>query len=87
MRFITDYRRLNQKFVRNPYPLPRIGKTMQQLEGFQYATSLDLKMGYYTIRIFPSSQNMTMIVTEFRKFGYNRLPEGMRASGNSTKIT
>ena len=28
VRFITGYRRLNQKLVRNPYPLPRIGETM-----------------------------------------------------------
>ena len=29
--FIKDYRRLNQKLVGKPYPLPRIGETMQQL--------------------------------------------------------
>ena len=32
VRLITDYRRLNQKLVRNPYPLPRIGNNMHQLE-------------------------------------------------------
>ena len=48
-----DYRMLNQKLVRKPYPLPIIGETMQQLEGFQYATSLDLNMVYYTIRLSP----------------------------------
>ena len=31
VRFLTDYRRLNQQLVRNPYPLPRIAETMQQL--------------------------------------------------------
>ena len=31
VRFITQYLRLNQQLVRNPYPLPRIGKTIQQL--------------------------------------------------------
>ena len=40
--FITDYRRLNKNFFRKPYPLPIIGDTMQQLEGFQYATELYL---------------------------------------------
>ena len=45
VRFITYYRRLNRKLVRNPYPLPRIVETMQKLEVFKYATSLDLKMG------------------------------------------
>ena len=31
VRFITEYHRLNQKLVRNPYPLTRIDKTIQQL--------------------------------------------------------
>ena len=36
VRFITYYCRLNHKSVKNPYPLPRIGGTMKQLEIFQY---------------------------------------------------
>ena len=82
VRFISDYHRLNHKLVRKPYPLHRIGETMQQLEGFQYSTSLDLNMGYYTIRLPPASQYMTRIVTEFVKFRYNRLPMGMCSSGD-----
>ena len=55
---------------------------MQQLEGFQYATSLDLNMGYYTVRISPATQDMATIVTESWKFKYNCLPMGMCVSGN-----
>ena len=43
--FVTDFLRLNHKLVRNPYPLPRIGETIQQLEGLKYATALDLNVG------------------------------------------
>ena len=50
---------------------------MQKLEGFQYSTTLDINMGYYTITILPASQEMTTIVTEFGKFRYNRIPMGM----------
>ena len=77
VRFITDYRRINQKLVRKPYPLLRICKTMQQLEVFHYATALDINMGYYTIRLSSASQDMMMIVAEFGKFEYNRLPMGI----------
>ena len=45
-------------------------------------TALDLNMGYYTIRISPTSPYMTMILTESGKFVYNRLPMGMCASGD-----
>ena len=55
---------------------------MQQLEVFQYTTSLDLNMGYYNTRLSPASQYMTTIVPEFGKFRYNHLPMGMCASGD-----
>ena len=56
---------------------------MNQLEGFQYATALDINMGYYTTRISPAIQDMTMIVIKFWKFIYNCLPMGMWASGDT----
>ena len=82
VRFITDYRKLNQMIVRKPYPLPRIGETMQQLEGFQFASAIDLNMGYYTIELSPDTKDITTIVTEFGKFRYNKLPMGMIASSD-----
>ena len=82
VRFITYYCRLNQSLLIKTYPLPRIGDTVQQLEGLQYATSLDLNMVYYIIRLYPASRYMTMIVTESGKFRYNRLSMGMCASGD-----
>ena len=56
---------------------------MQQLEGFQCATTLDLNMGYYTKRISPTSQEMTKIVTNFWKSRYNYLPMVMCAYGDT----
>ena len=53
VRFLTDFCRLNLMLKRKPYPLPRISDTLQQLEGFTYATSLDMNMGYYHIKLLP----------------------------------
>ena len=77
-----DYHRIRQQLTSNLYPLTRICKTMQQLEGLKYETTLDLNMGYYTISILPASQETTTIFTEFGKFRYNRLPMGMCSSGD-----
>ena len=82
MIFITDYRRLNQKFIIKMYPLTITVENIQQLEGLQYATELDINMGYYTIRIFTASKDTTTIVTEFEKFRYNCLTTGMCALGD-----
>ncbi len=46
MRTITDFRELNKRIVRRPYPIPKISTKLQELEGFTYATALDLNMGY-----------------------------------------
>ena len=80
VRFVSDFRRLNQKVKRKPYPLPRISDTLQELEGFQYATSLDLNMGYYHIVLSDKSSDMCTIVTEFGKYRYKRLPMGVACS-------
>ena len=80
VRFISDFRRLNAKIKRKPYPLPRISDTLQQLEGFQYATSLDMNMGYYHIRLSPEASDMCTIITEFGKYRYKRLPMGVSCS-------
>ena len=76
-----DYQNINQKIVIKPYPLHRMGETIQQLEGFQYATPLDPNMGYYNIDLLTESGNLTTIVTGFWKFRYNRFPRGLYASG------
>ena len=47
VRFITDLRQVNKRIVRKPFPIPQIADVMQKLQGFQYATALDLNMEYY----------------------------------------
>ena len=49
VRFLSDLRELNKRIIRKPYPLPKINTVLQELEGFQYATALDLNIGYYTL--------------------------------------
>lgn len=41
----------NQLLKRKPYPIPNISDLLQKLEGFTYATALDLNMGYYHIKL------------------------------------
>ena len=55
--FITNFRDLNKNIHRKPFSLPLIQDLLLKLEGFMYATSLDLNMGYYHIRLDFTSQN------------------------------
>ena len=51
IRDVSDLREINKRIVRKPFPIPQISTVLQELEGFTYATVLDLNMGYYTIRL------------------------------------
>lgn len=70
VRFLSDFRKVNLNIVRKPYPLPKILDIMQTMEGFRYATTLDLNMGYYTIRLSPDTQRICTIVTPWGKYAY-----------------
>jgi len=77
VRFITDFRKLNEKIKRKPYPTPNIRDTLHELEGFEFGTSLDLNMGYYHIELSPDSRKFCTIVFPFGKYEYLRLPMGL----------
>ena len=49
--FLSDFRNINKQLKRKTYPMHKINEMLFKMEGFQYATSLDLKMRYYHIQI------------------------------------
>ena len=63
VRFISDFRYVNKCLIRKPYPIPKIADVLQKLEGVKFATSLDLNMGYFTVRLDPDSQKICTIIT------------------------
>ena len=78
VRFISDFRKLNKRLKRKPFPLPKIQDLMLKLEGFQYATCLDLNMGYYHIDLNLLAQAMcTIVLVPWGKYRYKRLPMGV----------
>ena len=54
--------------------MPKINEMLLKLEGFQYATSLDLNMGYYHIRLSENASNLCTIIIPWGKYRYKRLP-------------
>jgi len=61
--FISDFCELNKRIKWKPYPIPKIQDLLLKLEGFQYATTRDLNMGYYHIKLTPFSKHLCTIVT------------------------
>ena len=77
VRFITDLREVNKRILRKPYPLPKIQDLLLKLEGFRYASSLDLNMGYYHIELSPFAKRVCTLVLPWGKYEYQRLPMGL----------
>ena len=67
VRFSSDFRNINKQLKRKPYPTPKIIEMLFKLEGFQYATSLDLKMVLYHIRLSKNARNLCMIILPWEK--------------------
>ena len=82
VRFINDLRELNKRIKRMPFPLPKIQDLLLGLEGFQYATALDLNMGYYHIRLDPESRKLCTLVFPWGKYEMQCLPMGLCNSLN-----
>ena len=80
VRFISDFWELNKQLKRKPWPQPKIMETLQELEGFTFASQLDLNMGYYTIRLDPDSSKICTIILPWGKYSYQRLSMGVAGS-------
>ena len=48
--------------------MPKINEMLLKYEGFCYAMSLDLNMGYHYIRISENVSNLCMIIPPWRKY-------------------
>ena len=60
--------------------MPKIREMLLNIEGFKYASSLDLNMGYYRIRLSKQSSNLCTIILLWGKYRYKRLPMGVSNS-------
>ena len=57
--------------------MPKIREILLNLEGFQYATSLELNMGYDHIRLSDQDNNLCTIILPWGKYKYRSLLMGI----------
>ncbi|KAL0870576.1 hypothetical protein ABMA27_005541 [Loxostege sticticalis] len=76
-RLCVDYRALNNKTIKQHYPIPRMEDQIDRLAGNNYFSTLDLASGYYQIPISEDSKFKTAFVTPDGQFEFNRMPFGL----------
>jgi len=77
VRFTSDFRELNKRTLRKPHPIPNIQDMLLNLEGFQWATSLDLNMGHCHVRLDPASEQLCAVALSFGNCEHQAIPMGL----------
>ena len=82
LRFCVDYYGLNERTIKNRYHLPLIQETLARLQNAKWYTKLDLRNGYYHLRI-TEGEWKTAFRTRYGHFEYQVMLFGlMNAPGS-----
>ena len=79
-RFLTDFRKINERCNKVVYPLPRIEDSLQRLENPRLFSSLDLTKGFWQIPIHPDDRKYFAFSTETMHLEYLVAPMGAKNS-------
>ena len=76
--FCIDFRQLNSRTKKDAYPLPRMQETMESMEGARFFSTMDLKLGFWQVKMAKDSQQYTaFMVGSMGVYEFLRMPYGL----------
>jgi len=76
-RFCVDYRRLNERTVKDVYPIPRINDCLDSLGDATVFSTLDCNSGYWQIPVAAEDRDKTTFTSHTGLLRFLRLPFGL----------
>ena len=77
LRMCIDYRQINKLTVKNKYPLPKIKDLFDQLKGAGVFSKIDLRFGYYRLRVKEVHVPKTTFRTRYGHYEFLVMPFGL----------
>jgi hypothetical protein len=77
LRMCVDYKALNKATVKNHYPLLRIDDLFDRLSRAKVFSRIDLRSGYYQIRIMEGDEEKTACRTRYGSYEFMVMPFGL----------
>ena len=70
LRMCVDYRALNKVTIKNKYPIPLAAELFDRLAKARYFTKLDLRSGYWQVRVAEGDEAKTTCVTRYGSYEF-----------------
>ncbi|KAL0445910.1 UNVERIFIED_CONTAM: Retrovirus-related Pol polyprotein from transposon [Sesamum latifolium] len=77
LRMCYDYRTLNKITVKNKYLIPLVADCFDRLSQAKYFSKIDLRSGYWQVRIKEGDEAKTTVVTRYGAFEFLVMPFGL----------
>ena len=77
LRLCVNYRAFNKVTVKNKYPIPLIQDLFDRLYKANYFIMLDLRLGYWQVRIAKEDEPKTTCVTRYGSYEFLVMPFGL----------
>jgi len=77
LRLCVDFRNLNKITRKDQYPIPLVTNLLDQLGSAKVYTKLDLRAGYYNVRIAAGHEWKTAFRTRYGSFEFLVMPMGL----------